>query len=292
MRWTRARAAQVLPYDPMVRAGWYPVYPTAAAALADSRPVNGALPDPIALYGADFAADGALPAAGAGIKFYLPVKPASNNGGVVCVPPSMVAAAKLSVAGITIVANNVAPCASLISAVTQPYAGARRLSSRRLLSGGRRQMLAVSTDLVAPNTNTVTLTTYGVQPVTVQFAEETVVGAPVLPYTAPTPTASPSPTATPYVAPVPTPTSQFSNGCFNGTTFVVNNTFTGNLNGTSCNPPPPAPPGAASPTPSSTLSPGAITGIVIGSVAGVGIVAAGVTAYVHRASTGARRMRR
>ena len=208
---------ETLPYNPMVRAGWYPVYATAAAATADSRAIGAALPTPIALYGADFAWNSTLgpTSAAASIKFYLPAKPASNAAGIVCVPTSFVSASKLSGA-FNVVANTDARCVALMSGVTGPYAA----STRRRLMGGRRSLFqAVSTDLVAPNTNTVTATQYGVSPVTVAFSAQTAAapqqqlatgGTPTVVYVnSPPPPMPPSPPpASPPMPPSPPPPPQ------------------------------------------------------------------------------------
>lgn len=160
---------EVAPYNATARGSWYPLYPTKAAALADTLAVNGAINDPIEVYGSDFVGGSysATSSPAAAVKYYLPYNPISS-GGKICVPASQMSNAKLSAVS-TRVANAVsdAGCAAMIAGTSGIFAG------RRLMGlGGRRSLMqAVQMDVASGTTNEL-VTNYAAVPPMIVFEAE------------------------------------------------------------------------------------------------------------------------
>jgi hypothetical protein len=118
---------EVAPYKPSVRGGWYPVYPTADSAMADSDPAAG---PPLVLYGGNFTiGTGSMP--GAAIKYYVPASPISTAR-IICAPSLSSPYAAAAVQTGKAVISSDARCSALMNGAPGIYAGRRRLERRSL----------------------------------------------------------------------------------------------------------------------------------------------------------------
>lgn len=189
---------EVAPYNATVRNGWYPLYPTKAAALADSLAVDNVLTDPIVVYGSDFVSGSfsATSSPGASVKYYLPFYPISS-GGTICVPAAKMGIDKLVAAGVRVKSAAVKECSDMISGTLGIYNG-RRLQST---VGGRRSLMQAVQMNVESGIAKNLVTNYAATPPIVLFDALTPMDPP------PTSTETPSPTDTPTSTETPSPTS-------------------------------------------------------------------------------------
>ena len=108
---------EVAPYNASTRNGWYPLYPTPAAALADTASVGGAaLLPPLEIWGQAFvgSAYSNVTTPAAAVIYYMPANPYST-GGKMCVPTAQSTNGATGV-GATLPNARVAGVASVITA--------------------------------------------------------------------------------------------------------------------------------------------------------------------------------